>query len=83
MAIAPSQPPVVTRLIAVPTNEGKYVPANPNAVGKMGAMKAPAANVEIATRTRLRRVNIPARQMTDPAALISNSLWGPRAERVH
>src|SRR5579862_2710112 len=81
--IAPIQPPVVTRLMAVPTRDGKYVPASPTAVGKIAAMNAPAAKVEMATKTRLRRANMPPRHTNDPAALTSSNRSGPSAERVH
>src|ERR1700730_15408245 len=83
IAIAPSHPPVITRLIAVPTNDGKYLPANPNPVGTITAMNHPAALVKISTKTRLRSVNIPARQRTDPAALTTSTHRGPNATRVH
>src|SRR5581483_10142748 len=83
ITIAPSQPPVVTRLIAVPTIEGKYLPASPKAVGKIGAINQPAANAEATINTRLRARNIAARKTTEPAALISNNRSGPKTPSVH
>lgn len=69
--------------MAVPAIEGKYVPASPTAVGKMGAMNQPAARAQAATSERFWTVNMPARQSTDPAALISNTRVGPRIGSVY